>query len=88
MRAGTPIKPQFCTQNIRAYAVPNCFSGIIFGTEGHMAEGTNENAMPKTIIINVANHHSFRIGSVKRKCTPISIIAPSIMMEAPLPLRS
>ena len=37
------------------YAVPSCFSGIIFGTEGHIAEGTNDKATPRSIIIAIAS---------------------------------
>ena len=29
-----------------AYAEPSCFIGIIFGTDGHIADGTRENAIP------------------------------------------
>lgn len=29
---------------------------LIFGTDGHMAEGTKEKAIPNTIMIIVANH--------------------------------
>jgi hypothetical protein len=51
---GTSIKPIFCTQKIIAYAVPSCFSGIILGTEGHIADGTRENPMPSIIISTIA----------------------------------
>ena len=46
-----------------AYAEPSCFIGIIFGTDGHIADGTSENAIPSTIITRIANHHTFRIGN-------------------------
>ena len=37
-----------------AYAEPKSFIGIIFGTEGHIADGTNEKAIPSTIIKKIA----------------------------------
>ena len=48
-----------CVQEMKPYLIgkANCFSGIIFGTDGHIADGTKEKAIPNTIITIVANHH-------------------------------
>ena len=46
---------------IRAYVVPSCFSGMILGTDGYMAEGTSEKPIPRMIIRIIA------IGVVLRK---------------------
>lgn len=43
---GTAHIPRFCTQYISEYAVPRFFSGMIFGTDGHMADGTREYPIP------------------------------------------
>ena len=45
-----------------AYAEPNCFIGIILGTEGHIAEGTSEKAIPKRTITITANHQTLSKG--------------------------
>ena len=50
------------SQKIRAYAVPNLFSGIIFGTEGHIAEGTSEKAIPNRITSTSAINQLSRNG--------------------------
>src|SRR5512133_1609642 len=86
--AGTPINPQFWTQKISAYAEPSCFSGMILGTEGHMAEGTSENPMPSIIIRNMATGVWLRNGTENNAWTAISSNDPSIIILAPLPFLS
>ena len=53
-----------------------------------MAEGTNEKANPKIIMIIVANHHTFRIGRANMVCTNINMTDPITINVAPLPIRS
>ena len=49
-RIGTDHIPRFCTQYISEYAVPRFFSGTIFGTDGHIADGTSEYPVPRSPI--------------------------------------
>ena len=55
-----------------AYAEPNCFIGIIFGTDGHIADGTSENEMPRITMIMMANHQALRIGKANKMCTVVT----------------
>ena len=77
----------FCIKGIKEANVA-LVPGNCFGTEGHIAEGTNEKANPRIIMITVANHHIFRIGRANIVCTKISITDPITISVAPLPIRS
>ena len=61
---------------------------MILGTEGHMAEGTNENAAPSRTISTTAIQLLVSIGIEKSTCTITSSAEPISMIVAPRPLRS
>ena len=61
--------------------------GIILGTDGHIALGSNENAMPSTTMSTMATVLDV-MGNVKTNITAVIIMVPSIMSVAPCPFLS
>ena len=63
---------------------------MIFGTDGHRAAGTSENETPN---VTMSMRASVLLGNAGRthakpRWQTIMMIAPSISIEAPLPLKS
>jgi len=61
---------------------------MIFGTEGHIADGTSEKPTPRTSIAPIATSQWFSSGIANS--TWVSVISPdpTSMMVAPRPCRS
>ena len=72
---------------MRAYAVPRSFIGIIFGTDGHMADGTSPKATPRISIMAMAITQEL-IGKANTTCTKVKRQLPIISRVAPLPTLS
>ena len=61
---------------------------MILGTEGHMAEGTSEKAIPNVMISTSASSQFVKAGTAKSRCTATIMNEPTSIIVAPLPLRS
>ena len=90
MRRGTRQSPMFWTQKMRQYAEPRIFSSMIFGTDGQRAAGTRENDTPRVTMRMRASTLLGNAGrmNAKLRWQTIMMMAPSISIEAPLPLKS
>ena len=70
------------------YAVPRFFSGMILGTDGHIADGTNEYPMPRSAIETYAYIGSPCGAKVMIRCEVNTKDEPTIIQRVAFPTLS
>lgn len=84
---GVKKSPMFCIQYTNENAVPSLLSGIIFGSDGHIAAGTNEYPNPN-MAIAIKPNAGIPGANVTTRCENRIMDAPIIMILVPFPTMS